>query len=132
MLASDEELVHKSMQCLIQLAGLHGPVFADIDSKRQFAGHFLDRIYTFLKSFAMESSVKLSCCQTIRRLVETFRLSLLAHHPTFSDFFRTVTEMACQAVLASMNDDVDDTWNMEIFDELLETLSSLRTLTSPS
>ncbi len=69
--------------------------------------------------------MKLSFCQMVRRLVETFRLPVLAHFPGFGELYKALIQISCQSVLASMQDDVDDTWNMEIFDELLETLSSL-------
>ena len=62
-----------------------------------------------------------------RRLVETFRINILGTIPEFLQLLSTAATITSQSIFAAVKDDVDETWNMEAFDELLEAWSSLCT-----
>ena len=56
----------------------------------------------------------------LRRLVETFRLTTLASLPQFPPCLMFAAELTCQVIRGAVKEDVDETWNMETFDDLLE------------
>ena len=47
--AKSEDLSHKMAQCLIQLAGLNGPVFISTHAKSEYASHMLNHIFALMK-----------------------------------------------------------------------------------
>jgi hypothetical protein len=61
------------------------------------------------------------------RLAANFRFSSLCRLPRFTDHMQLLIHQASSAIQRAVQDPFDDTWNMEIFDELLETWTLLGT-----
>lgn len=72
----------------------------------------------------MDPSLRLGVSQIIRRLVENFGLTVLLQIPVFQEFLAHITELSGRIIIES-NNEVDDTWYMESFDELLESWASM-------
>lgn len=124
MVLSNEDLAHRVAQSLIMLSGLQGPIFPSEAAKSQYSCHLLKHIFALLKRVE-DSALRLFVCQMLKRLIDTFRTSLLCDSE-FPNCLMLAATMTGSSITNAVKDDVDETWNMETFDVLLEAWVSLR------
>ncbi|ORY03726.1 hypothetical protein K493DRAFT_311626 [Basidiobolus meristosporus CBS 931.73] len=123
----DEGAANHSRQCLVQLSGLRGPMFANEEVLCSYASCMLRgqlQLITSLSGMIHQENFEfgpavLGVCEMINRLVDTVKLAVLCQ---MSEFFQYMTEIGklTSTCLQHAATEVDDTWNMEAFDQLLE------------
>lgn len=135
MTVNDADTVHRVNQSLINLADLHGVIFATDAERIDFVSHFIQRLTILFQQKLLpplssltaylpycrieNASFQLELCQMIRRLTANFKLHILSRVSGYVEFLSHVATLTRTSMIAAVKED-DDTWNMEIFDELLE------------
>ncbi|KAJ3089378.1 Exportin-4 [Quaeritorhiza haematococci] len=127
---------HRSRQCLVQLAGMHGPVFGgDLNAQRAYVNHllkgFVEMIKNFISSTSLDPSASedfgpelLGIAQISRRILSNFKLPVSAIVPGFFPFLSEAANLTVSCLKKS-NEEEDETWVMEACDEMLDTWAGL-------
>ena len=128
------DLRPKFGHCLLQLAGLHASNFPSSESKQSYAALFLANLHRSLSSpVAQDPEIRYLLCQITHKLIGTFRLNILARLASFPEFLRSLVDLTVAtlqrapsaAEYADDVDDLDESWDMEAFDELLQAWASI-------
>lgn len=124
--ARDDPLTHRVEQCLVQLASVKfKSVSINSDDDVQlnaFVSQFTQLLAGHLERITEKSSY-LSVCQIWRRLMANFGIRQLLKAPSVLSILDRLLQVANTALSQAIRDPCDDTWNMEIFDETLESWS---------
>lgn len=147
----NETLLHLARQFLILLASLQGPMFARKEEQVEFLCEtfrgvteiirhpFLEMIAkTDYAGYEIASREMIDCCQLLFRLANNIGLKALVHAPSqmFSAFLEELSGLSCKLLQSALGriqrhlrtnpgDTVDDLWELEGMDVLLDAWVSL-------
>ncbi|XP_026883739.2 exportin-4 [Electrophorus electricus] len=121
----DSDMAQDSLQCLAQLASMHGPVFPDESAQVSYLAHLLEGLLNMINGIEIEDSEAVGIATLISNLIATFPRSVLTALPTelFSSFINCLTLLTCSFGRSAALEEVldkDDMVYMEAYDKLLE------------
>ncbi|KAK1797622.1 hypothetical protein P4O66_007918 [Electrophorus voltai] len=93
----DSDMAQDSLQCLAQLASMHGPVFPDESAQVSYLAHLLEGLLNMINGIEIEDSEAVGIATLISNLIATFPRSVLTALPTelFSSFINCLTLLTC-------------------------------------
>ncbi|XP_047612220.1 exportin-4 isoform X3 [Phacochoerus africanus] len=126
----DSDMAQDSLQCLAQLASLHGPIFPDEGSQVDYLAHFIEGLLNTINGIEIEDSEAVGISSVISNLVTVFPRSVLTAIPSelFSSFVNCLTHLTCSFGRSAALEEVldkDDMVYMEAYDRLLESWLTL-------
>nr|XP_031321573.1 exportin-4 isoform X5 [Camelus dromedarius] len=126
----DSDMAQDSLQCLAQLASLHGPVFPDEGAQVDYLAHFIEGLLSTVNGIEIEDSEAVGVSSIISNLITVFPRSALTAIPTelFSSFVNCLTHLTCSFGRSAALEEVldkDDMVYMEAYDRLLESWLTL-------
>uniref|UniRef100_A0A8D1UVV4 Exportin-4 n=1 Tax=Sus scrofa TaxID=9823 RepID=A0A8D1UVV4_PIG len=126
----DSDMAQDSLQCLAQLASLHGPIFPDEGSQVDYLAHFIEGLLNTINGIEIEDSEAVGISSIISNLVTVFPRSVLTAIPSelFSSFVNCLTHLTCSFGRSAALEEVldkDDMAYMEAYDRLLESWLTL-------
>uniref|UniRef100_A0A2K6GH83 Exportin-4 n=1 Tax=Propithecus coquereli TaxID=379532 RepID=A0A2K6GH83_PROCO len=125
----ESDMAQDSLQCLAQLASLHGPIFPDEGSQIDYLAHFIEGLLNTINGIEIEDSEAVGISSIISNLITVFPRNVLTAIPNelFSSFVNCLTHLTCSfgrsAALEVL--DKDDMVYMEAYDKLLESWLTL-------
>uniref|UniRef100_A0A8C5RD43 Exportin-4 n=1 Tax=Laticauda laticaudata TaxID=8630 RepID=A0A8C5RD43_LATLA len=126
----DTDMAQDSLQCLAQLASLHGPVFPDESSQVDYLAHFIEGLLNTINGIEIEDSEAVGISSIISNLITVFPRNILTAIPNelFSSFVNCLTHLTCSFGRSAALEEVldkDDMVYMEAYDKLLESWLTL-------
>ncbi|XP_026972524.1 exportin-4 isoform X6 [Sagmatias obliquidens] len=93
----DSDMAQDSLQCLAQLASLHGPVFPDEGSQVDYLAHFIEGLLNTINGIEIEDSEAVGISSIISNLITVFPRNVLTAIPSelFSSFVSCLTHLTC-------------------------------------
>ncbi|NXW00511.1 XPO4 protein, partial [Fregetta grallaria] len=126
----DTDMAQDSLQCLAQLASLHGPVFPDEGSQVDYLAHFIEGLLNTINGIEIEDSEAVGISSIISNLITVFPRNILTGIPNelFSSFVNCLAHLTCSFGRSAALEEVldkDDMVYMEAYDKLLESWLTL-------
>ncbi|KAJ8409910.1 hypothetical protein AAFF_G00209510 [Aldrovandia affinis] len=126
----DSDMAQDSLQCLAQLASMHGPVFPDESARVSYLAHLVEGLLSMINGIEMEDSEAVGISNIISNLITNFPRSILTALPSelFSSFINCLTMLTCSFGRSAALEEVldkDDMVYMEAYDKLLESWLTL-------
>ncbi|OBS59807.1 hypothetical protein A6R68_09068, partial [Neotoma lepida] len=126
----DSDMAQDSLQCLAQLASLHGPIFPDEGSQVDYLAHFIEGLLNTINGIEIEDSEAVGISSIISNLITVFPRNVLTAIPSelFSSFVNCLTHLTCSFGRSAALEEVldkDDMVYMEAYDKLLESWLTL-------
>ncbi|XP_049557203.1 exportin-4 isoform X2 [Orcinus orca] len=126
----DSDMAQDSLQCLAQLASLHGPIFPDEGSQVDYLAHFIEGLLNTINGIEIEDSEAVGISSIISNLITVFPRNILTAIPSelFSSFVSCLTHLTCSFGRSAALEEVldkDDMVYMEAYDRLLESWLTL-------
>ncbi|KAI4898132.1 hypothetical protein NFI96_015395 [Prochilodus magdalenae] len=126
----DSDMAQDSLQCLAQLASMHGPIFPDETSQVTYLAHLVEGLLSMINGIEIEDSEAVGISNIISNLITTFPRSVLTALPSelFSSFINCLTLLTCSFGRSAALEEVldkDDMVYMEAYDKLLESWLTL-------
>uniref|UniRef100_A0A8C2NUP6 Exportin-4 n=1 Tax=Capra hircus TaxID=9925 RepID=A0A8C2NUP6_CAPHI len=126
----DSDMAQDSLQCLAQLASLHGPVFPDEGAQVDYLAHFIEGLLGTINGIEIEDSEAVGISSIISNLITVFPRNVLTAIPRelFSSFVNCLTHLTCSFGRSAALEEVldkDDMVYMEAYDRLLESWLTL-------
>ncbi|XP_006832027.1 PREDICTED: exportin-4 [Chrysochloris asiatica] len=126
----DSDMAQDSLQCLAQLASLHGPIFPDEGSQVDYLAHFIEGLLNTINGIEIEDSEAVGISSIISNLITVFPRNALTAIPNelFSSFVNCLTHLTCSFGRSAALEEVldkDDMVYMEAYDKLLESWLTL-------
>ncbi|XP_044524907.1 exportin-4 [Gracilinanus agilis] len=126
----DSDMAQDSLQCLAQLASLHGPIFPDEGSQVDYLAHFIEGLLNTINGIEIEDSEAVGISSIISNLITVFPRNILTAIPNelFSSFVNCLTHLTCSFGRSAALEEVldkDDMVYMEAYDKLLESWLTL-------
>ncbi|XP_059985435.1 exportin-4 isoform X4 [Lagenorhynchus albirostris] len=126
----DSDMAQDSLQCLAQLASLHGPIFPDEGSQVDYLAHFIEGLLNTINGIEIEDSEAVGISSIISNLITVFPRNVLTAIPSelFSSFVSCLTHLTCSFGRSAALEEVldkDDMVYMEAYDRLLESWLTL-------
>ncbi|XP_028847959.1 exportin-4 isoform X2 [Denticeps clupeoides] len=126
----DSDMAQDSLQCLAQLASLHGPIFPDENAQVSYLAHLVEGLLNMINGIEIEDSEAVGISNIISNLITTFPRSILTALPTelFTSFINCLTLLTCSFGRSAALEEVldkDDMVYMEAYDKLLESWLTL-------
>ncbi|XP_045444484.1 exportin-4 isoform X5 [Pipistrellus kuhlii] len=134
----DSDMAQDSLQCLAQLASLHGPVFPDEGAQVDYLAHFIEGLLSTINGnicylvcrIEIEDSEAVGISSIISNLITVFPRNVLTAIPSelFSSFVNCLTHLTCSFGRSAALEEVldkDDMVYMEAYDKLLESWLTL-------
>uniref|UniRef100_A0A8D2D5N7 Exportin-4 n=1 Tax=Sciurus vulgaris TaxID=55149 RepID=A0A8D2D5N7_SCIVU len=126
----DSDMAQDSLQCLAQLASLHGPIFPDEGSQVDYLAHFIEGLLNTINGIEIEDSEAVGISSIISNLITVFPRNVLTAIPNelFSSFVNCLTHLTCSFGRSAALEEVldkDDMVYMEAYDKLLESWLTL-------
>ncbi|XP_012497121.1 PREDICTED: exportin-4 [Propithecus coquereli] len=126
----DSDMAQDSLQCLAQLASLHGPIFPDEGSQIDYLAHFIEGLLNTINGIEIEDSEAVGISSIISNLITVFPRNVLTAIPNelFSSFVNCLTHLTCSFGRSAALEEVldkDDMVYMEAYDKLLESWLTL-------
>ncbi|XP_062861651.1 exportin-4 [Trichomycterus rosablanca] len=126
----DSDMAQDSLQCLAQLASLHGPIFPDESAQVTYLAHLVEGLLSMINGIEIEDSEAVGIANIISNLIATFPRSVLTALPSelFSSFINCLTLLTCSFGRSAALEEVldkDDMVYMEAYDKLLESWLTL-------
>ncbi|XP_060732169.1 exportin-4 isoform X1 [Tachysurus vachellii] len=126
----DSDMAQDSLQCLAQLASMHGPIFPDESAQVTYVAHLVEGLLNMINGIEIEDSEAVGISNIISNLIATFPRSVLTALPTelFSSFINCLTLLTCSFGRSAALEEVldkDDMVYMEAYDKLLESWLTL-------
>ncbi|XP_017560092.1 exportin-4 [Pygocentrus nattereri] len=126
----DSDMAQDSLQCLAQLASMHGPIFPDETAQVSYLAHMLEGLLSMINGIEIEDSEAVGISNIISNLITTFPRSVLTALPSelFSSFINCLTLLTCSFGRSAALEEVldkDDMVYMEAYDKLLESWLTL-------
>uniref|UniRef100_A0A8C5ED76 Exportin-4 n=1 Tax=Gouania willdenowi TaxID=441366 RepID=A0A8C5ED76_GOUWI len=120
----DSDMAQDSLQCLAQLASMHGPIFPDERAQISYLAHLVKGL------IEIEDSEAVGISNIISNLITMFPRSTLTALPTdlFTSFINCLTMLTCSFGRSAALEEVmdkDDMVYMEAYDRLLESWLTL-------
>ncbi|NXC14061.1 XPO4 protein, partial [Corythaeola cristata] len=93
----DTDMAQDSLQCLAQLASLHGPVFPDEGSQVDYLAHFIEGLLNTINGIEIEDSEAVGISSIISNLITVFPRNILTAIPNelFSSFVNCLAHLTC-------------------------------------
>ncbi|CAN0300704.1 unnamed protein product [Lampetra fluviatilis] len=126
----DSDMAQDSLQCLAQLASLHGPVLPEADSQQEYLTHYIEGLLSIIDGVELEDHEAIGISNVVYNLMSAFPRSALTALPsaTFSSFISCLTlvtgSFGRSAALEEALDK-DDRVYTEAYDRLLESWLNL-------
>ncbi|KAI5621309.1 exportin-4, partial [Silurus asotus] len=126
----DSDMAQDSLQCLAQLASMHGPIFPDESAQVTYLAHLVEGLLNMINGIEIEDSEAVGIANIISNLIATFPRSVLTALPSelFSSFINCLTLLTCSFGRSAALEEVldkDDMVYMEAYDKLLESWLTL-------
>ncbi|XP_043929121.1 exportin-4 [Protopterus annectens] len=126
----DSDMAQDSLQCLAQLASLHGPIFPDERSQVDYLAHFIEGLLNMINGIDIEDSEAVGISNIISNLITVFPREILTAIPSelFSSFVNCLTHLTCSFGRSAALEEIldkDDMVYMEAYDRLLESWLTL-------
>ncbi|KAJ8253441.1 hypothetical protein GJAV_G00213000 [Gymnothorax javanicus] len=126
----DSDMAQDSLQCLAQLASMHGPIFPDDSARVSYLAHLVEGLLSMINGIEMEDSEAVGISNIISNLITNFPRSILTALPSelFSSFITCLTMLTCSFGRSAALEEVldkDDMVYMEAYDKLLESWLTL-------
>uniref|UniRef100_A0A8C9WSW8 Exportin-4 n=1 Tax=Scleropages formosus TaxID=113540 RepID=A0A8C9WSW8_SCLFO len=126
----DSDMAQDSLQCLAQLASLHGPIFPDESAQVSYLAHLVEGLLNMINGIEIEDSEAVGISNIISNLITTFPRRNLTALPSdlFSSFINCLTHLTCSFGCSAALEEVldkDDMVYMEAYDKLLESWLTL-------
>uniref|UniRef100_A0A4W3H4C1 Exportin-4 n=1 Tax=Callorhinchus milii TaxID=7868 RepID=A0A4W3H4C1_CALMI len=126
----DSDMAQDSLQCLAQLASIHGPIFPDERAQVDYLAHFIEGLLNMINGIEIEDSEAVGISNVISNLISEFPRSILTAIPSelFSSFINCLTHLTCSFGRSAALEEVldkDDMVYMEAYDKLLESWLTL-------
>ncbi|XP_064413937.1 exportin-4 [Latimeria chalumnae] len=126
----DTDMAQDSLQCLAQLASLHGPIFPDERAQVDYLAHFIEGLLNMINGIELEDSEAVGISSIITNLITMFPRNILTAIPNelFSSFVNCLTHLTCSFGRSAALEEVldkDDMVYMEAYDKLLESWLTL-------
>ncbi|XP_063069807.1 exportin-4 [Engraulis encrasicolus] len=126
----DSDMAQDSLQCLAQLASMHGPIFPDETAQVTYLAHLVEGLLNMINGIEIEDSEAVGISNIISNLITTFPRSILTALPSdlFSSFINCLTLLTCSFGRSAALEEVldkDDMVYMEAYDKLLESWLTL-------
>ncbi|XP_026074158.1 exportin-4 [Carassius auratus] len=126
----DSDMAQDSLQCLAQLASMHGPIFPDENAQVTYLAHLVEGLLSMINGIEIEDSEAVGISSIISNLISTFPRSVLTALPNelFASFINCLTLLTCSFGRSAALEEVldkDDMVYMEAYDKLLESWLTL-------
>uniref|UniRef100_A0A3B5MLB3 Exportin-4 n=1 Tax=Xiphophorus couchianus TaxID=32473 RepID=A0A3B5MLB3_9TELE len=126
----DSDMAQDSLQCLAQLASMHGPVFPDESAQVSYLAHLVEGLLSMINGIEIEDSEAVGISNIISNLITMFPRSVLTALPSelFTSFINCLTLLTCSFGRSAALEEVldkDDMVYMEAYDKLLESWLTL-------
>ncbi|XP_049583005.1 exportin-4 [Syngnathus scovelli] len=126
----DSDMAQDSLQCLAQLASMHGPVFPDESAQISYLAHLVEGLLSMINGIEIEDSEAVGISNIIFNLITMFPRSVLTALPSdlFTSFINCLTLLTCSFGRSAALEEVldkDDMVYMEAYDRLLESWLTL-------
>ncbi|XP_013883945.1 exportin-4 [Austrofundulus limnaeus] len=126
----DSDMAQDSLQCLAQLASMHGPVFPDESAQISYLAHMVEGLLSMINGIEIEDSEAVGISNIISNLITMFPRSILTALPSelFTSFINCLTLLTCSFGRSAALEEVldkDDMVYMEAYDKLLESWLTL-------
>ncbi|KAJ8372294.1 hypothetical protein AAFF_G00290800 [Aldrovandia affinis] len=126
----DSDMAQDSLQCLAQLASMHGPIFPDESDRVSYLARLVEGLLSMINGIEMEDSEAVGISNIISNLITNFPQSILTALPSelFSSFINCLTMLTCSFGRSAALEEVldkDDMVYMEAYDKLLESWLTL-------
>uniref|UniRef100_A0A8C5E9Y7 Exportin-4 n=1 Tax=Gouania willdenowi TaxID=441366 RepID=A0A8C5E9Y7_GOUWI len=126
----DSDMAQDSLQCLAQLASMHGPIFPDERAQISYLAHLVKGLLSMVNRIEIEDSEAVGISNIISNLITMFPRSTLTALPTdlFTSFINCLTMLTCSFGRSAALEEVmdkDDMVYMEAYDRLLESWLTL-------
>eukprot|EP00064_Thunnus_orientalis_P004786 superscaffoldBa00000447_g4798 len=126
----DSDMAQDSLQCLAQLASMHGPVFPDESAQISYLAHLVEGLLSMINGIEIEDSEAVGISNIISNLITMFPRSILTALPSdlFTSFINCLTLLTCSFGRSAALEEVldkDDMVYMEAYDKLLESWLTL-------
>uniref|UniRef100_A0A3P8QAJ3 Exportin-4 n=1 Tax=Astatotilapia calliptera TaxID=8154 RepID=A0A3P8QAJ3_ASTCA len=126
----DSDMAQDSLQCLAQLASMHGPVFPDENAQISYLAHLMEGLLSMINGIEIEDSEAVGISNIISNLITMFPRSILTALPSdlFTSFINCLTLLTCSFGRSAALEEVldkDDMVYMEAYDKLLESWLTL-------
>ncbi|KAG7467247.1 hypothetical protein MATL_G00151340 [Megalops atlanticus] len=126
----DSDMAQDSLQCLAQLASMHGPIFPDESAQVSYLAHLVEGLLNMINGIEMEDSEAVGISNIISNMITMFPRSILTALPNelFSSFINCLTMLTCSFGRSAALEEVldkDDMVYMEAYDKLLESWLTL-------
>ncbi|XP_014029519.1 exportin-4 isoform X1 [Salmo salar] len=126
----DSDMAQDSLQCLAQLASMHGPIFPDETAQVSYLAHLVEGLLSMINGIEMEDSEAVGISNIISNLISTFPRVILTALPSelFTSFINCLTLLTCSFGRSAALEEVldkDDMVYMEAYDKLLESWLTL-------
>ncbi|MED6251942.1 Exportin-4, partial [Ataeniobius toweri] len=126
----DSDMAQDSLQCLAQLASMHGPVFPDESAQVSYLAHMVEGLLSTINGIEIEDSEAVGISNIISNLITMFPRSILTALPSelFTSFINCLTLLTCSFGRSAALEEVldkDDMVYMEAYDRLLESWLTL-------
>ncbi|MBN3275091.1 XPO4 protein, partial [Polyodon spathula] len=126
----DSDMAQDSLQCLAQLASMHGPVFPDESAQVNYLARLVEGLLGMINGIEIEDSEAVGISNIISNLIAMFPRSNLTAIPSelFSSFVNCLTHLTCSFGRSAALEEVldkDDMVYMEAYDKLLESWLTL-------
>ncbi|XP_007578452.1 PREDICTED: exportin-4 [Poecilia mexicana] len=126
----DSDMAQDSLQCLAQLASMHGPIFPDESAQVSYLAHLVEGLLSMINGIEIEDSEAVGISNIISNLITMFPRSILTALPSelFTSFINCLTLLTCSFGRSAALEEVldkDDMVYMEAYDKLLESWLTL-------
>uniref|UniRef100_A0A3Q1FFE6 Exportin-4 n=1 Tax=Acanthochromis polyacanthus TaxID=80966 RepID=A0A3Q1FFE6_9TELE len=128
----DSDMAQDSLQCLAQLASMHGPIFPDESAQISYLAHLVEGLLSMINGLVIEieDSEAVGISNIISNLITMFPRSVLTALPSelFTSFINCLTLLTCSFGRSAALEEVldkDDMVYMEAYDKLLESWLTL-------
>uniref|UniRef100_A0A8C7RYG5 Exportin-4 n=1 Tax=Oncorhynchus mykiss TaxID=8022 RepID=A0A8C7RYG5_ONCMY len=126
----DSDMAQDSLQCLAQLASMHGPIFPDESAQVSYLAHLVEGLLSMINGIEIEDSEAVGISNIISNLISTFPRVILTALPSelFTSFINCLTLLTCSFGRSAALEEVldkDDMVYMEAYDKLLESWLTL-------
>ncbi|KAF2356553.1 Importin-beta N-terminal domain [Trinorchestia longiramus] len=124
----DWTLGHHALNCLVQLASLHGVVIVNHAAKTDYIAHFLTCLFSLLSNIEVQECEALGISHIFRKVLQFFPPSILVALPgdLLPSLVDHIASLTCQFAQLSAKEegtDKEDQMYMEAFEVLLQTWS---------
>ncbi|XP_072332936.1 exportin-4 isoform X2 [Scyliorhinus torazame] len=93
----DSDMAQDSLQCLAQLASIHGRIFPDERAQVDYLAHFIEGLLNMINGIEIEDSEAVGISSVLSNLISEFPRSILTAIPSelFSSFINCLTHLTC-------------------------------------